>query len=83
MGCWGLSFFLVSMAGNFVGTYFVSRKYFSRKTSRFVALAFSYKLSFSVIVALFGLQSGLFSSSFFQRFYDCCVAFFCDSFVSS
>lgn len=54
-----LLFFSVSMSFKYLGTYFAARKFMSRAHSRLMASSFSYKLSFSLIISMFGFESGL------------------------
>ena len=57
---------VVGFVAKYVPTYLVANRFISRKYSRIMACAFSYRLSFSVIAAVFGLENGLISTQIYS-----------------
>lgn len=57
-------FTLVAFFGKFLGTYCIAKKYMG-KTAKFAGFLFNFRLSFGIIVAIFGLNAGLISENFY------------------
>lgn len=55
---------IVAFIGKFFGTFYVTKKYL-KKTAKFAGFLFNFRLSFGIIVAIFGLSTGLINESFY------------------
>ncbi len=56
---------IVAYLGKYLGTFIVSRKFFPERVARFAGLVFNVRLSFGIIAATFGLESGIVSQETF------------------
>ena len=60
-----LIFLAVSLVGKYYGTCLPSCLFMKRKYARMMSVSFMYKLSFSIIVAMFGLDMGIIDNSMY------------------
>ncbi len=60
-----LIFLAISLVGKYYGTCLPSRLFMKKKYARMMSLSFMYKLSFSIIVAMFGLDMGIIDNSMY------------------
>jgi len=65
-----IAFLILSVTGKFIGTY-LPMWLFSRKVSLYAGLLFNYRLSFGLVTAIYGFDTGMINSEMFNTILLC------------